>query len=187
MELGFATARLEIVIRRYGFEVEPVLWQIVIFVAGALVGAGVRDADGHAAAPATTASPVCRRWARSSLPDFDFGFAIARLETVIRRNWFDADPVLWQMVSLEGAAAVRVAAPSLWAVTSAPASSTGAATAIAMSRRFTSTSLFSLSSALRVFPGMRRFSGRERQLFTSFTGVSLQIPYMTGPTDRHPP
>ena len=137
MELGFVTARLEIVIRRYGFASEPVLWQIVIFVAGVLVGVGVRDADGHTAAPATTASPVCRRWARSSLPDFDFGFAIARLETVTRRNWFDADPVLWQMVNLEGAATVRVVAPSPWAVTSAPASSTGAAAAIAMSRRFT--------------------------------------------------
>ena len=80
------TARLETVIRRYGFEAEPVLWQIVIRVAGALVGAGVADVDGHAAVPATTASPVCRRWARSVLPDFDFGFSIARLETVIRRH-----------------------------------------------------------------------------------------------------
>ena len=92
-ELGFVTARLEIVIRRYGFEAEPVLWQIVIFVAAALVGAGVTDADGHAAFPITTASPVCRKWARSALPDCDFGFAIARLETMIRRNWFDAEPV----------------------------------------------------------------------------------------------
>jgi hypothetical protein len=92
-ELGFVTARLEIVIRRYGFESEPVLWQIVIFVAGVPVGAGVADADGHAAVPTTTASPVCRRWARSSLPEFDFGFAIARLETVIRRHGLDAEPV----------------------------------------------------------------------------------------------
>ena len=93
-EPRFVTARLEIVIRRYGFEVEPVLWQIVIFVAGVLVGAGVTDADGHGALPTTTASPVCLRWARSNLPDFDLGFAIARLETVIWRIWFDADPVL---------------------------------------------------------------------------------------------
>jgi hypothetical protein len=92
-ELGFATARLEIVIRRYGFASEPVLWQIVIFVAGVLVGAGVTDADGHAAAPTTMASPVCLKWARSVLPDFDFGFAIAWLETVMRRHGLDAEPV----------------------------------------------------------------------------------------------
>jgi hypothetical protein len=171
------TARLEIVIRRYGLESEPVLWQIVIRVAGALVGAGVADADGHAAVPATIASPVCRRWARSVLPDFDFGFAMARLDTVIRRHGFDAEPVSWQMVNLEGAATVRVVAPSPWAVTSAPASSTGAAAAIAMSRRFTSTSLVSLSRALGVFPGSGSFRARDRRFFSSFTGVSLQIPY----------
>lgn len=57
-ELGFVTARLEIVIRRNGLLVEPVLWQIVILVAGALVLGGVSAAAGHAAVPTTTASPV---------------------------------------------------------------------------------------------------------------------------------
>jgi hypothetical protein len=53
-EFGFVTARLETVIRRYGFAVEPVLWQIVILEAGVFVGAGVAAADGQAAAPAMT-------------------------------------------------------------------------------------------------------------------------------------
>ena len=57
-ELGFVTARLETVIRRYGVVVEPVLWQIVIRAAGVDVGVGVTLVDGHAAAPTTTASPV---------------------------------------------------------------------------------------------------------------------------------
>jgi hypothetical protein len=57
-EFGFVTARLDSVIRRYGFALEPVLWQIVIFVAGVAVGAGVRFAAGHAAVPTTIASPV---------------------------------------------------------------------------------------------------------------------------------
>jgi hypothetical protein len=57
-DFGFATARLEIVIRRYGFVVEPVLWQIVIRAGAVLLGAGVADADGQAPVPTTMASPV---------------------------------------------------------------------------------------------------------------------------------
>src|SRR5215207_7867203 len=57
-EFGFVTARLEIVIRRYGVVLDPVLWQIVIFVAGVVVGAGVAVGDGQAAVPTTIASPV---------------------------------------------------------------------------------------------------------------------------------
>jgi hypothetical protein len=37
---------------------DPVLWQIVIFVAGVVVGAGVAVGDGQAAVPTTIASPV---------------------------------------------------------------------------------------------------------------------------------
>jgi hypothetical protein len=92
-EFGFVTARLEMVIRRYGFEVDPVLWQIVILVVGVLLGAGVSVGDGHAAVPTTTASPLCRMWPRNNRPDLDFGFIQARLEIVIRRHGFDAEPV----------------------------------------------------------------------------------------------
>jgi hypothetical protein len=80
-EVGFDTARLETVMRRYGFVVDPVLWQIVILVGGVLVGAGVAVGDGHAAVPTTTASPVWRRCARSTFPEREFGLVIARLET----------------------------------------------------------------------------------------------------------
>src|SRR4030095_9745404 len=85
-EFGFVTARLDRVLRRYGVVADPVLWQIVIFVAGVLAGAGVAVGVGHAAVPTTIASPVWRMCARSSLPELDFGFVIARLETVIFRH-----------------------------------------------------------------------------------------------------
>jgi hypothetical protein len=137
-EFGFVTARLEIVIRRYGVVVEPVLWQIVIFAAGVFVGAGVTFADGHAAAPTTTASPVWRIWARSVRPDCDFGLVIARLETVMRRHGFVSDPVLWQIVNLLGGVTVCVAGPWPCAATASPANDTDTAAAVAIIRRFTS-------------------------------------------------
>jgi hypothetical protein len=90
--------------RRYGFVADPVLWQIVIRVGGVLVGDGVTVGDGHAAVPITTASPVWRRCPRRSLPEREFGFAIARLETVIRRHGFESEPVLWQIVIFVAAA-----------------------------------------------------------------------------------
>ena len=122
-EPRFVTARLEIVIRRYGFEVEPVLWQMVILLAGVLVLAGVSAAAGHAAVPTTIASPVWRRWPRSRRPDCDFGFVTARLETLIRRHGFEAEPVSWQIVILVGGATVRVVASWPCAAAAAPASS----------------------------------------------------------------
>ena len=91
-DCGFVTARLEIVIRRYGVDVEPVLWQIVMRAAGVLVGGGVTVVLGHGADPMTTASPTWRMWARKTRPDCDFGLAHARDETLIRRHV--SDPVL---------------------------------------------------------------------------------------------
>jgi hypothetical protein len=82
------------VILRYGFEVEPVLWQIVSLAGGVLDGGGVAAAAGHAPVPTTIASPVCLRCARRTRPAVVFGAAIARPETVIRRHWFVADAVL---------------------------------------------------------------------------------------------
>src|SRR5215204_645138 len=131
-ELGFVSARLEIVIRRYGFEVVPVLWQIVIFVGGVEDGAGVSEADGHAAVPTTTASPVCRMCARSVLPDADFGFVSARLETVMRRHV--SEPVLWQIVSFV-VVTVCFAASCPCAATATKLAER--ATAAAINRRFT--------------------------------------------------
>jgi hypothetical protein len=93
-EFGFVTARLEIVMRRYGVVLEPVLWQIVIFAGDVFVGSGVRVADGHAAVPMTTASPVCFMCPRRAFPDFEFGFVHARLETVIRRHGLSSELVL---------------------------------------------------------------------------------------------
>jgi hypothetical protein len=60
-ELEFIHARLETVIRRNGFVLEPVVWQIVIFAGGVLVGCGVSDADGQAPVPTTITSPLCRK------------------------------------------------------------------------------------------------------------------------------
>ena len=80
--------------RRNGFVVEPVLWQIVIFAGGVLVGAGVTDGDGQAPVPTTIASPVCSRCARSVLPALEFGLVTALLESVIRRNGLLVEPVL---------------------------------------------------------------------------------------------
>jgi hypothetical protein len=82
------------VIRRYGFVLEPVLWQIVIFAGGVAVGCGVTDADGHVPVPMTTTSPGCRRWAPTTFPELELGFVAARLETVIRRHGLLDDPVL---------------------------------------------------------------------------------------------
>ena len=61
-DFGFVIARLETRIRRYGVVLDPVLWQIVIRLGGVFVGAGVSVADGQAAVPTTTASPVCLKW-----------------------------------------------------------------------------------------------------------------------------
>jgi hypothetical protein len=70
------------------------LWQIVILVAGVLVGADVAVVDGHGVVPTTIASPVWRMCARSSLPELDFAFVIARLDTVILRHGVLEEPVL---------------------------------------------------------------------------------------------
>jgi hypothetical protein len=125
------------VIRRYGFVLEPVLWQIVIFVAGVFVGAGVTVGDGHAAVPTTIASPVWRIWPPTTRPDFEFGFIHARLETVILRHGLESEPVLWQIVILLGGVTVCVVGSWPCAATARPASIEAAA-AVAMNRRFTS-------------------------------------------------
>jgi hypothetical protein len=93
-EFGFVTARLDTVIRRNGFVLEPVLWQIVIFVGGVFVGDGVADADGQAPVPITIASPVCMRCALNTRPELEFGLVTALLDTVIRRNGLVLEPVL---------------------------------------------------------------------------------------------
>ena len=93
-DFGFVTARLDTVIRRNGFVLDPVLCQIVIFDAEVHVGDGVSDADGQAPVPTTIASPGCMRCPRNNRPELELGLVIARPETVIRRNAFVADPVL---------------------------------------------------------------------------------------------
>jgi hypothetical protein len=93
-DFGFVTARLDTVIRRNGFVLDPVLWQIVIFDGDAVVGDGVADGDGQAPVPTTIASPVCIRCARNNRPELELGLVTARLDTVIRRNALVADPVL---------------------------------------------------------------------------------------------
>jgi hypothetical protein len=155
-EFGFVTARLDTVIRRYGFVVELVLWQIVTFVGGVVVGAGVSVGDGHAAVPTTIASPAWRRWPRRTMPDFEFGFVIARLETVIRRQGLESEPVLWQIVILLGGVTVGVATSPPCAAATTPANSTGTAAAIAINRRFT--------SYLLAFVFVSRYSRQRKSL-----------------------
>src|SRR5215218_9372104 len=144
-EFGFVHARLDTVMRRYGFVLEPVLWQIVIFIAGVFVDAGVTVGDGHAAVPTTITSPVWRIWPPTTCPDFEFGFIHARLETVIRRHALDSEAVLWQIVILLGGVTPCVAACWPCATATTPASSTGTTATNAMKRRFTSYLLALLS------------------------------------------
>jgi CBS domain-containing protein len=148
LEFGFVTARLETMMRRYGFVADPVLWQIAIFVGAVLDGDGVAVGDGQAAVPMTIASPVCRMCARRVFPDCDFGLLMARLETVIRCH--PAEPVLWQMVILASDASVRVATsepPDAAATIAASGTETAAKSAI--NRRFMSYLLVPRSSRSR--------------------------------------
>jgi hypothetical protein len=135
-DVGFVTARLDTVMRRYGFVADPVLWQIVIFVGGVLVGDGVTVGDGHEAVPTTTASPVWRRCPRSSLPERELGLLTARLETVIRRQGLASEPVLWQIVIWVGDAVACGAASRLSAAAARPANVTVIAVRTAMTSRF---------------------------------------------------
>jgi hypothetical protein len=92
-EPGRCNAFIDTVMRRYGFEAVPVLWQIVIFVGRVFDGVGAWAAGGHGAVPTTTASPTWRMWPRKVCPAGEFGFVHARDEIVIRRHGFVAEPV----------------------------------------------------------------------------------------------
>lgn len=135
-EFGLVTARLETVIRRNGFVVEPVLWQIVTFAGGVALGAGVAEAAGHAPVPTTIASPVCSKCARRTLPTLDVGLVIARLEIVMRRNELLVEPVLWQIVSFAGAAPVPADACSPAATAISAAIPSDARNSVDFNRRF---------------------------------------------------
>jgi hypothetical protein len=69
------------------------------------------------------------------LPAAEFGFAVARLETVIRRHGFVSEPVLWQIVSFVGAAAFT--AVGFCAAVVAVAEAANATTAPRRKKRFT--------------------------------------------------
>src|SRR5512134_1090750 len=80
------------------------------------------------------------------------------------------------MVSFEGAAAIRIGAPSPWAVTAAPASNAGTAATIAMNRRFTSYLLFrpGLHSLPAPCPFKRPFEPDLQFPYTRLLGKSLR-------------
>jgi hypothetical protein len=45
---------------------------------------------------------VCRMWPRRIFPDDEFGLVTARLETMMSRYGFVADPVSWQIAIFAG-------------------------------------------------------------------------------------